>query len=743
MGTPSPKHVGLVFALGYTACQLVAVVASAQILAPLDVSPPISDSREEVFIYYANESVHQPARDTMLRWLRTEPWEPERLSLACLRAYGLEGDIQTFQETVDKEIETIKENLRCHRVGRAVNVVFLTNRLVTQGKVEVFRSGSDSVSTEQYELPEFTVERPFLRDDTKWRLDELSYLPIVRTQPLTNPYVLTDLMLFVSKLFPPDKYRSVLLIKSHGGKQQALVSKTLRDPTHGSMVYYVEGRFFESHVEKLGKTSAAEPACGWRWKKNAPTNFELEDRQNRRPQWLLPDVYKEDLFWRLLGSDMRFDGVFLEACDSVLPSDFVFNFYKSLEEKIGYVFYTGCRGTAYANVDYDKVMKSVNGGQPFSAAFRAALQSQHEQQTSEIDEFETAFAPLVRSVEWEGRAVVDFSPGAVDRESEIMIKCGPRPIAESDLDKLAGLGRVGRLELRIRDGTGARMELTPGMRAAISKMSHLETLVADRVDTENDFKWLVDLANLEFLSLTQTTFSNADLAHLSRMENLQALSIADTCVSGEGLKHLRGLSKLEWIDLRFNKLDEETLGHLAELPNLKWVYYYARSDEAVKQLSKIEKLEVAFIKRRQALRHLETDSLRALWLACSGVEDCDLEHIGNLNKLERLVLASVPVSDEACRRIKQLGSLRELDLSNTLIGDNGLGELSGLDKLQRLDVSGTEVTDEGIDRLAKHTGLRFLDCSSTRTTMRGVKALKGQMANCVVVWSQSPLKQYR
>ena len=80
--------------------------------------------------------------------------------------------------------------------------------------------------------------------------------------------------------------------------------------------------------------------------------------------------------------------------------------------------------------------------------------------------------------------------------------------------------------------------------------------------------------------------------------------------------------------------------------------------------------------------------------------DADLAHVGNLGRLEELVLIDSPVTDSGLAHLRRSTTLESLYLTGgARISDSGLAHLKGLTRLQVLSLMGTAVTDAGLAHL--------------------------------------------
>ena len=129
-------------------------------------------------------------------------------------------------------------------------------------------------------------------------------------------------------------------------------------------------------------------------------------------------------------------------------------------------------------------------------------------------------------------------------------------------------------------------------------------------------------------------------------------------------------------------------------------------------------------KRLRRLAALE--SLQRLQIAINHADEATFEAIGNLSKLESLVLSTPPFPKEYVRYLAELHKLEKLYIRQP-IGDSGIAWLCRLKNLQTLTVSSDGLTQEGIQQLAALEKLTFLklhgtlDVSSeTRSVLRNV-----------------------
>jgi internalin A len=116
--------------------------------------------------------------------------------------------------------------------------------------------------------------------------------------------------------------------------------------------------------------------------------------------------------------------------------------------------------------------------------------------------------------------------------------------------------------------------------------------------------------------------------------------------------------------------------------------------------------------------------LERLVLARSAVTDLGLAHLKELTELQGLYLGATRVSNAGLAHLKGLTRLRGLGLDGTRVSDTGLAPLEGMTSLQQLVLEGTEVSDAGLVHLKGMTELRILSLGGTRVTANAAQELQ-------------------
>lgn len=93
------------------------------------------------------------------------------------------------------------------------------------------------------------------------------------------------------------------------------------------------------------------------------------------------------------------------------------------------------------------------------------------------------------------------------------------------------------------------------------------------------------------------------------------------------------------------------------------------------------------------------DQITWLNLGDTGIQDGDLEIIGQLPQLTRLRLEKNPISDAGLRSLKDLNHLESLNLYGTKVTDASMDLIAGLPALKKIYLWQTEVSQAGIESL--------------------------------------------
>jgi hypothetical protein len=117
--------------------------------------------------------------------------------------------------------------------------------------------------------------------------------------------------------------------------------------------------------------------------------------------------------------------------------------------------------------------------------------------------------------------------------------------------------------------------------------------------------------------------------------------------------------------------------------------------------------------------------------------DADLARLRDLASLRELEFNAYRATDQG---MKHLGELNELEIlrlasggESSKITDDGLQHLSGLRRLRVLWLFGTNVSDAGLPKLQELTALHELNLQHTQVTDAGVAKLQKALPNCKII----------
>lgn len=224
----------------------------------------------EVIIYYANETnlvgKQKENYSILINWLRSDPTNTKALKIAG----QLEKDSRDFPEFVNKDIAAIGDAA----IQRgAFNVVMFTNANAVKNQCLVYYAGFNKIKTEdfQYDPP-------------------VNY--VAQSQPLSEASTLLAALKRTSQLFPSEKYKYILISKSHGTFDQVLTPR-------------ISVRHEETTREEILKIAT----------------FPLDADPGELPSWINKVGVNKDKFFEIIDKagtvlGMQFTLIHVEACNS-------------------------------------------------------------------------------------------------------------------------------------------------------------------------------------------------------------------------------------------------------------------------------------------------------------------------------------------------------------------------------------------------------------------------------------------
>lgn len=118
-------------------------------------------------------------------------------------------------------------------------------------------------------------------------------------------------------------------------------------------------------------------------------------------------------------------------------------------------------------------------------------------------------------------------------------------------------------------------------------------------------------------------------------------------------------------------------------------------------------------------------NLQMLDISNTAVTGTGLGHLGDSVDLATLLLNKTLTTDEGLRQLGEFANLDSLDLSDTQTTDAGLQYVGDLANLQSLRLTSNAVTGEGLKHLSGSTSLQTLDLRDTSVTGEGLEHLSG------------------
>jgi internalin A len=248
--------------------------------------------------------------------------------------------------------------------------------------------------------------------------------------------------------------------------------------------------------------------------------------------------------------------------------------------------------------------------------------------------------------------------------------------------------------------------------------------------------WLVDLLGVDYFgSVTVVVIggrgSDQDMAFVRHLNELEGLMVAGPYVTDTGINQLIGLNRLEWLTLADTSLSDASLSHLRELPGLQrlGLCHIKVTDNGMPYLAAIHGLKVLHLDNTDVsdagLAHLNAlPNLRHLFLEGQKFTDLGLKHLAELKRLQRLYLARTNITDAGMAYVKGLSGLEDLSLDGTKVTDAGLAEVKCLTNLQVMSLANTNVSDAGLEHLKGLSKLQILDVKNTKVTQAGSQELR-------------------
>ena len=324
---------------------------------------------------------------------------------------------------------------------------------------------------------------------------------------------------------------------------------------------------------------------------------------------------------------------------------------------------------------------------------------------------------------WHERAVNRAVDVIVDAGGEVTFDYQARgitlPIYASETAAHSGEYVESRnsLPIGVVDISGIRV--TPKVMRSVSNLPTFRHLDLNNAEMGNEsWEIMLDLENVNDLSIGGKHYKDEQLAKLDRLSNLTNLDVWSTHLSESACRAVGKLSHLETLGFFNISIAEGGSAYLSKLANLNYLTIDFSSDE-----SEFTEFDLRFLS--------ELSKLETLTLSCSADEalstKMDLQFLAGLTNLRHLELVNLQTSNDSLIHLKQLPSLEHLKLMDISIDDSSLEHISELKGLRELFLIRTRITGNvpnRFERLINLSGLALIGPTFTDATLKHLYPMK-------------------
>jgi len=329
-------------------------------------------------------------------------------------------------------------------------------------------------------------------------------------------------------------------------------------------------------------------------------------------------------------------------------------------------------------------------------------------------------------------------PNGPPVRGEIDIAAFPGDITDAELAKLIPMAaRLPKLETI--DLGRSRMITSKGFKEVARLIPDLKALFLDGCTVDEDsLKELVSLKQLQWLDLSRSTVSDANLKLLADFPSLQNLTLDQVpALTEAGVAHLQKLPRLRSLHITVNRDPSGMMAHIGKMDMLAELKVSPIGDEEAKEIANLTRLQILDLNngmnfwrafRANPVVPDMNNGMPAVVVrppvakgppivrpvgkpvrqgAFDGISAKGFPHILKCTDLRVLKLAGHSI-DVTGSGLDKLEFLQELDLSGTGFSDDGVSWLGRLKLLRKLWLSGTGITNEGVKGLSVAGGLELI-----------------------------------
>jgi hypothetical protein len=260
----------------------------------------------------------------------------------------------------------------------------------------------------------------------------------------------------------------------------------------------------------------------------------------------------------------------------------------------------------------------------------------------------------------------------------------------------AGLAQVGKLKQLESLQIDGSTEITDAGLSHLTKLGKLTRVSFAGCALKGNGLGHLPCAQIRYLNLTRTRFTDANTFWIASMPQLEHLSLAETQITDDGLAKLSNLPKLTMLDLSKTSVSDAALAQLQSLPSLKHLY-----------------------------------------LADTKITDHGLSNLYGITQIESLDVSETHISDEGLSSlVDHCPSLRFINLQRTGVSISGAAKLKRLSKLR---VAAVNIITLGLIRqLQTMPELQEIDAIQVRGTNIWKQEFAQIMPNCQVHYGRVP-----